>query len=156
MKPFQARLRRLIGPVLIAAIGLYAIRGSFGLGLWSGDIPGPGLYPLICGGVLVALCAGAIGVEILRRPPVPLPGEPTLWARLILYLVALLLFAALIEPLGFLPTSVLALIVAIRLGERRPWPQTLWISLASSTAIWLLFDRLLGVPLPMGLLEGLR
>jgi len=155
MTPLRARLLRLVGPVLLASIGVFAIHGSIGLGLWRGDIPGPGLYPLICSAILTGLCLLAVLVEIVRHRPPEIQGEPMLWLRLGLYVVSLLVFAVLIEPLGFMPTSVLALMLAMRAGEGRPWSQSLVISLAGSVAIWFLFDRLLGVPLPAGVLAGI-
>ena len=57
----------LAGIGAFAAVGVYVLVSSVGLGLWTSLGPGPGLFPFAMGGVLVAMSALWL-VQELRRP----------------------------------------------------------------------------------------
>jgi putative tricarboxylic transport membrane protein len=67
----------------------------------------------------------------------------------------LLVFAGLFEPLGFILSSILVGIPMARLYGGRWLPGTLIICLLS-VGLYLLFDKVMDVPLPLGLLDVLE
>jgi hypothetical protein len=84
----------------------------------------------------------AIG-ETLSKDIVPLT---------VIKLVGLLVaYAILLQTLGFLPTSALFLISAIKILSRRSWGFTLVVSLGSLIVIWLIFRIVFTVLLPAGI-----
>lgn len=145
---------RLLGPIVLLAIAGFGMQQAVGLGLWLGPMPASGLFPLICGILLAAFA----GIDLLLRlRPAPPAGEaepPLLLRRPLLYGLGLVAFAALLRPAGFFPTSILAVVLIVRFAEGRSWRTTVLVALPASLGVWILFEHLLGVPLPHGLLAG--
>ncbi|MNC75439.1 Tripartite tricarboxylate transporter TctB family protein [compost metagenome] len=67
----------------------------------------------------------------------------------------LLVFAATFEPLGFILSSILIGVPMARLYGGRWLPSVVIIGLMSIALYWL-FDRVMDVPLPLGLLDVLE
>ena len=80
-------------------------------------------------------------------------GRRTLWAAgLLAFAVAYLLT---VETLGYLISlAVLIPAVAIYLGARIRW-RPVAVGLGGAVVLWLMFDKLLGVGMPEGILRGL-
>jgi putative tricarboxylic transport membrane protein len=69
--------------------------------------------------------------------------------------VLLLVFAGLFEPLGFVLSSILIGIPMARLYGGR-WLPSVVIITFMSIALYVLFDKVMDVPLPLGLLDVLE
>src|SRR3546814_5213671 len=69
--------------------------------------------------------------------------------------VLLLIFAATFEPLGFILASIVVGVPMARLYGGRWVPSVVIISLMA-IGLYLLFDKLMDVPLPLGLLDVLE
>lgn len=114
---------------------------------FSYDPVGPRAYPLL----LLALMAAA-ALWLLCKPS----GEPTLpisWAlarKVALCIGALLAYALLFDPLGFVLSTALAGFGLGLLFGGRLLPSAL-SGLLMGTLLYGLFDYLLDVPLPLGL-----
>jgi putative tricarboxylic transport membrane protein len=119
------------------------------MGSWQS--PAPGLFPLLVSLVLAGLALTLLLVTLGTHAPAP-PGEspaarPTkVWWTL----VSLLAFYALLEWLGFLLASFLLLFFLLRAIAGQRWRVTLAISVGASLSSYLVFDRLLKLPLPRG------
>lgn len=102
---------------------------------------------IMVGAMLVVL------VQTLRRPATRavafrldiLPGEVVLMVGL------LVAYALLLRPLGFLPTSFLFLLVAIRLLSRGSWLRAGLIAAVSVLFVWVVFRLVFTVLMPQGL-----
>ncbi|TFF24866.1 tripartite tricarboxylate transporter TctB family protein [Jiella endophytica] len=82
-------------------------------------------------------------------------GHEVLPPMVMVFAVLLLVYALLLEPLGFLPTSFLFLVVAIRLLSHRSWLYAAAISLLSLALIYILFRIVFTVLMPPGIVpEG--
>ena len=57
----------LVGIGAFAAVGVYVLVSSIGLGLWTSLGPGPGLFPFAMGAVLAAMAVVWL-LQELRRP----------------------------------------------------------------------------------------
>jgi len=117
---------------------------------------GPRAFPLLMLGLLAA------GLVYLLIHPTPLehdPDEPPPTAqayRKVGLCIALLLgFVMAFETLGFIPASALAGLCFARLYGGR-WLPSLVLAVLLTLGLYLLFDRLLDVPLPLGILAGLE
>lgn len=110
--------------------------------------PGPGLFPLLAG--LTMTLAGLIAVIVeYRAPSVAAVELGESFRRVPMLVAALVLYAIVLKPAGFLASSAaLAGLVLVILGRRRAWT-VVTIAGALSAGTWLTF-RLLGVPLPPG------
>jgi putative tricarboxylic transport membrane protein len=118
---------------------------------------GPRAYPLLMLGLmclgLVYLIIRPAQISHTQEDDHPLDG-PTL--RKVVTCCAILLgFALLFEPLGFpLSSFIAALLFAHLYGGT--WKAGTLFSLLLSIGLYLLFDRVLEVPLPLGPLAGLE
>ena len=114
--------------------------------------PGPAAFPrLIFGGVailaLLQLLEPGKGEEELPR------GRQALKVGGVL--VLLLVYAAVLKPLGFIVSTVIFLVGALILaGVRRPLPLVL-MPVGLAVVLFYVFYELLRVSLPRGVIEGL-
>lgn len=113
-----------------------------------------GVFPLIAGGLgLIASgwlgCGTLHGNQTAAEPDLPKPSglRMAIWAGTLLALLALM------QPLGTFIVLPLFLLSNLRLLAALRWWPAILISLGFTVAIYAVFDRLLTVPLPHGLLE---
>ncbi len=116
---------------------------------------GPKAFPLL---LLLLIAAGA--VQLLFKPATESHGEEPPMTRDVLVkvticLVMMGLYAALFETLGFILSSVMFGIGMGRLYGGR-WPQSLISGTVLAIGLYLLFDKALDVPLPLGILSSLE
>jgi len=114
---------------------------------------GPRAWPLA---LLLLLTLGAIGllatvadskVQQAEHPP-----SRALLVRLAGCVVLLLIYAALFETLGFIPSAMLLGVGLARLYGGR-WSLAIASGLILGIGLYLLFDKALDVPLPLGVLS---
>ena len=117
---------------------------------------GPRAFPL--------LMLGLMGVALLYMVFRPAPikhseDEPPLdrqtLTKIGICVLLLLVFAGLFEPLGFILSSILIGIPMARLYGGR-WLPSIVVTTLMAIGLYLLFDRLMDVPLPLGLLDVLE
>ena len=145
--------------------------GMFGvlLGLWvlwrSANMPadlvmkiGPGFFPGILAGGLILFSASLI-VKAVRgksKGKLEVRGWNDLGLRRgLITLGAAIAFVAVMEPLGFIPASIVFLTFMMGvMGKRKPLLIALVPTLIT-VAIWLVFEKLLHLSMPPGVLDGL-
>ncbi|WP_323765680.1 tripartite tricarboxylate transporter TctB family protein [Marinovum sp.] len=148
--------RRRPGELAFAGVMLAA---SLGL-LWSAygisgfeALSGAGSVPMATTFVMVV----ASGMVLVKTARLPLDRAETL-ARdilppvVVLFAGALVLYGILLKPLGFLPTSALFLVVAVKALAKRGWLWTLGVAFSSLVVIWLIFRIVFSVLMPAGIL----
>lgn len=117
---------------------------------------GPRAFPLL---MLGLLAAGLIYLLIHPTPVHQDPDEPPMTrqtlSKIALCVALLLGFALTFESLGFIPSSVLTGLLIARLYGGR-WLPSLGLACALAVGLYLLFDRLLEVPLPLGIFKVLE
>lgn len=137
---------RLTGLVLLALAVAYGVTAS-GFEAMIGDPLGPAVFPIV-----LAVPLGLLSLVLVARPdPEPdWPGGRALLKQAFT-LLAFVAYAFLLEPLGFVVATVLAVtVMALLLGARlRPAATA---GLATALVLFVLFDQLLGLPLPSGVL----
>jgi putative tricarboxylic transport membrane protein len=137
-------------------IGILFCIGGFHYGIRRSGIPGPGFLPFVTGIILVALSLALLISRLLNRggragsKEDPMPGGQAL-TRILKVLGALCLYVLLLEPLGFLLTTFLFMVLLLRL-EPRSWFFILFGAIGATLFFFVLFKVLLRVPLPSGLL----
>jgi putative tricarboxylic transport membrane protein len=155
----RQRVADLIGSLLLLVLGALFAAGGIGYGLQRGGRIGPGFMPLLAGSALVVF-AILVGVEALRRPPSS-PRSPSKTAEEKSYRFVAVVMALtsgtvlLVQLLGFLVACALLIFVLVAVVERQGWRSALLISVGATAIIWLIFVRLLVVPLPTGMLGGI-
>lgn len=154
---FGLRLAALVVVILGGVILTQVTQIGTGAGF---IVVGPRVFPTVVGiGVLV------LGVLFLLRttlrPDRDLVAEVTTeesstdWTTIILTFLALVVYAALLKPLGYaLATGLFFPIVARIFGSTRLGRDAL-MGIALGLVIYLSFTQILGVRLPAGLLAGI-
>lgn len=136
----------LAGIGAFAAVGVYVLISSVGLGLWTFLGPGPGLFPFAMGAVLAAMSAVWL-LQELRRPSETAEGVDR--ALVIAVVASLVVLAAVMDLLGFQLSMFLFLMYHLKLRGRRAWPSSLVTALAGSVGAFYAFNYGLNVALPV-------
>lgn len=140
---------RILGLVTLAvAIGMAALASQF-QAPFSYEPIGPARYP-----ILVAILLGLCGAWLVFRPgpPVPWP-QGALLRKIVLMFAALIAYALVFEPLGFMVATAL-LTVALGLLFDGALKRVIVGGVLLGPGLYILFDRLLDVVLPLGSLWG--
>ncbi|MDD0974393.1 tripartite tricarboxylate transporter TctB family protein [Pseudomonas fontis] len=149
-------LQRCFALILLAVCITLAVMAWPYQAAFSYEPVGPRAYPLL---MLGLMGLGLLYLAIRPTPIVRKDDEPELDRESLIKIGAcvllLLVFASTFESLGFILSSILIGIPMARLYGGRWLPSVAIISLMS-IALYLLFDRTMDVPLPLGLLDVLE
>jgi putative tricarboxylic transport membrane protein len=140
---------RLVGSGAFVG-GLVVAFVSYGLGLGDFRMPGPGAWPFILG-LVFAVLGGWLWLHPEVTPAATEQGESR-WAALAICLVSFFGYAFLLEPLGYLVTTILLMIVQLRWVEGRTWTVTLSTSVLAAVVSFVTFGVWLKVSLPAGII----
>ncbi|AKF47575.1 tripartite tricarboxylate transporter TctB family protein [Pseudomonas fragariae (ex Marin et al. 2024)] len=147
--------RIFAGVLLLACIGLALMAWPY-QAPFSYEPVGPRAFPLLMLGLM-----GVALLYLLIRPTsiVHTEEDPELDRETLIKIgvciVLLLVFAGLFEPLGFILSSILIGIPMARLYGGR-WLPSVVVVILMSVGLYLLFDKAMDVPLPLGLLSVLE
>lgn len=121
--------------------------------------PGPAFLPVLLAVALGLLALGLLARALAARGAWGRGGPGLLeWVRrggwrLLVMVLALAGYAALLERVGFLGSTALFLGILLGVVGRQRWPVVLGVALGTAVLTQLLFVRLLGIPLPRGLVS---
>jgi putative tricarboxylic transport membrane protein len=139
---------RLCGVIALAVAVTTAI-GARKLIIFSNGIPGPGLVPFMAA-ASVALCGLVLLVKDSSRGATIVWPHAELRSKLIGSLVFVFLYSGLVPIIGFFTATMVFLIMLSRWwGGYRWWVAIIFGAIAAGVTA-LVFDVLLGVPLPRG------
>jgi putative tricarboxylic transport membrane protein len=128
------------------------------LGLPYGNIhnPGPGFFPLwlgvILGGMSIALFVQTTRGKESERTLGDILEEDVRWGKVLLVLAVLILYAFLMDYIGFLIVTFLLMIVLLRFIEPQPWKVVIGWALGGSVGSYLIFEVWMKLRLPKGFL----
>ena len=146
------RRRDLGAAAVLLAFGLFALTQARGLRFGTVVAPGPGFFPLRLAAALFLTSVGLL-VQALRAAPggaALLIGGGRRFA-VAGTLASLLVYALVLERLGFLLATFALLVFFFRALQRQSWLVVVGGSLATSLLTYLVFRIWLGVNLPGGL-----
>ncbi|NMY37761.1 MULTISPECIES: tripartite tricarboxylate transporter TctB family protein [Pseudomonas] len=149
-------LQRIFASVLLlACVGLALMAWPY-QAAFSYEPVGPRAFPLL---MLGLMGLGLIYMIFRPTPVVHSEEDPQLdrdtLTKIAVCVVLLLIFAGTFESLGFILSSLLIGIPMARLYGGRWLPSVVIISVMS-VGLYLLFDKAMDVPLPLGLLDVLE
>ncbi len=144
----------VVGAGFVAA-GALIIAGTLNYPSLDAGHPGPSLFPRLLGGLMV-IFGGLVGVEGLRTRDTT---EDVAWLRLyrnsafinaVFVVGAVVTYIVMVERIGFLLMGTLILCVLMWRLRVRPLT-ALVVAIIFSNLVYLLFAKILRVPLPGGL-----
>ncbi len=141
----------IVAGLCFLAIGIGFTVGAVKLRIGAPTEPQPGFFPFWDGLILIALSAIFIFQAWRGRA-----GESRAFGRMggpIIVVLALILYVAAMEAVGYVIATALLSATVLKVLDTKPRLLVL-ISLILAIASYLIFDRLLGVTLPLGLLAA--
>ena len=141
----------IVAGLCFLAIGIGFTVGAVKLQIGAPTEPQPGFFPFWDGVILIALSAVFLFQAWGGRA-----GESHVFGRLggpAVVVLALVLYVATMETVGYVITTALLSAAVLKVLDTKPRVLVL-ISLILAVASYLIFDRMLGVTLPLGLLAA--
>jgi hypothetical protein len=143
------RRRDLLSAGALAALAVAYLVANRAYPLDTLATPGPGIFPLAAGLLLLGLAAGQ-AVAAGRAPhPDPSAGGVAI-SRVVGLMAALVGYALAAGTLGFLTASFALVLAASRLLGAPGWLRPAALALGVTLGAYLIFVAWLGVPLPRG------
>jgi len=133
---------------------LYASIESFRLGIGTAHRPGPGFFPFGA-----AIAVGVISLLRVWRTCKEIPitkmtviATSREWKKIVCAVASMLLYAYLLEPLGFVICTFLLMAFYLKVIAAQRWLLSLSFAAAVAGVSYLFFDVLLNAQLPRGIL----
>jgi len=148
----------IVGGLVGILIGAYAI--------WEGtNMPpdfimkiGPSFFPNILASLLILFSVASIVFALKGKSkgtvePIKLSDKGA--QRGVITLLATIVFCAVLDPLGFIPTAIIFLVfMMLLMGNRKPWQLAIAPPLVTFS-IWLIFEKALNLSMPAGILTDI-
>lgn len=144
------KLRNNVACLFFFLIGIGFSVGGIALKLGTLTEPGPGFFPF-WGGLCLVVIVGLLFFQN-RHQQERFKSSPGQFVRPILVIAALVFSVASFESLGYIITMTVVSLTLLYVLKTKPLWLAFVISLALSVVSYLIFHRLLSVPLPLGIL----
>ena len=140
---------------ILIIVGVVFIVSSLKLGIGNIGSPGPGFVPLGAGGLLIILTLGTIVETFFKRERKSRPKilEGSQWWVMLSVPLSLLVYALLLDIMGFIPCTFLILVFLFKIWGRQSWKVVLGASMLITGFTYLLFSYFLKINFPIGLFE---
>jgi putative tricarboxylic transport membrane protein len=148
--PNQRRPGELVFACLLLIFSLFLLTEAYGISGF-GKLSSPGTVPMATAAIMV-LC---MVIVVARTMGLPRVAKETLLRdivpfRVMLFAALLVAYALALRPIGFVPTTAVFLIAAIRLLGRG-WLFSFGVGLGALIGIWLIFRLVFTVLMPAGI-----
>jgi putative tricarboxylic transport membrane protein len=147
-------MMRKVGDILVGIVFLFIATvftvGGIRLEIGTPTEPQPGFFPFL-GGITLIILAGILLFQGWQGKSSGTQAFGKLWGPLILT-AGLVAYVAALETAGYIiATTILSAVVLQILGTKSFWVMSA-ISIILGVGSYFIFDGLLGVPLPVGVL----
>ena len=146
----RRNLGDIIGSIFFMFVGIGVTIGAIGLHVGKATEPQPGFFPFL-GGITLSVLSGILLLRTWRGRNTGTRAFGKLWGPCILFLV-LIFYVATLETLGYLICTAILSAVILRVMETRSLKVLILTSILVAVGSYILFHRLLDVPLPLGIL----
>jgi putative tricarboxylic transport membrane protein len=144
----------ILSGLFLLAVSLAICAGSLRMHVGTLTAPGAGFFPLLTGMVL-----GVFSILIMIQAKKTGEEPVKFWAPeankrgIYLTFLFILLYALLLERVGFVATTTLFFLLVSRFVFGFRWSRSIFFALVTSFATYFVFTLLLGAPLPQGIVE---
>lgn len=149
------RSRDIISSLFWAAMGIGICWGGYDLELGSLRDPGGGFMFFWVGVIMIGLSCGILAQAVRQKT---IAGEMQAvwagiaWKKIVSVLAVLFIYAYFLNPLGFIPATILLLIFLFKAVEPQRWSWAVLGAVVSTLAVYSVFRLWLQCQLPPGLL----
>lgn len=142
----------LIAALIWMGLGITIAIGSYGLKLETLRSPGPGLMPFLLG---IGLSLSSLPILVRSLMIKDNGGDENIWSgvefkKLGLVVTSLLVYALILEKVGFVLMTFFLLLMLFKVIGSRKWSFSLMVSVLTVIVTYLVFVVLLKVELPLG------
>jgi hypothetical protein len=142
-----------VGSIFLFLLGIGAVFGAIRLKVGSPTEPQPGFFPFLGGLSLIVLSSVIFFKGWAGKSPTKVVfGEV---GRPALLLVVLIALVAVLDRVGYVIGTFIASGLILRILNAKSWWTLILTSLCLSVGTYILFDKLLGIDLPVGILARL-
>ena len=147
----------LLFDLFLVLLGIVILIVSFRYGFGTLKRPGPGLYPFFIGGAVFILSLLVAISELKTKEGPPLPSLPPLMDKkgsktFLLMTLTFCLWILVMPLLGYVIVTLLATYAFCKIMKLEGWWKPLSVSAGTAFFIYLLFDYMLYIDLPRGIL----
>lgn len=140
----------IIAGFFFAFIGMGVMFKAVQLRIGTATEPQPGFFPFL-GGITITILAGMLLIKAWRGRSIGAQPFGNL-RRPALLILGLFFYVFLLDALGYIISTTLLAAVVLYILETRPWWVVAGVSFSLSVGTFALFDRLLSMSLPKGIL----
>ncbi|HEX7882277.1 MAG TPA: tripartite tricarboxylate transporter TctB family protein [Afipia sp.] len=142
----------LWGGLVGLALGIFVVWAGYKLKIGNINDPGSG-FVLFYTGILMCLFALSIIIAAVTEggPTVESLWVGTRWTKPLVVIGCLTAFAVLLEPLGFLLSSIPLLLLLLRVIDPVRWTLAIPLAVLAPLGVWWVLKRALLIQLPSGI-----
>ncbi len=112
-----------------------------------GSSVGPDIFPTVLGIILILLSIRLL-FETMKYERAEGTKEPVQYVKFLIIFISAVLYAAVLEPVGYVISTFIFLLIAFQTMERGKWISSLLIAGAFSFGVYYFFAEFLGGSLP--------
>jgi hypothetical protein len=153
--PVTRKPGELAFAAFLTLASLFLLYDAYGISGFQA-LSAPGAIPMAAT-LAMAISAGIVLIRTARSTPENSShfGRDILPARILVIGLLLIVYAFALQPVGFLPTSAVFLVLAVKYLSTRSWGFAIGVSLFSLLLIYLIFRIVFTVLMPTGIVpEG--
>ena len=139
--------------VFLLIVSFFLCYGAIKLGIGKTHDPGPGFFPFLAGLIIAVLSLILIITSFQAQHQHSLPEGPLLTGRAALTLGVFLISGFLVEKAGFFIITFFVTMTMLWINGVKKWPFLFLVAILTSVGIYLVFNVLLDVRLPLGILR---
>jgi hypothetical protein len=140
----------VVGSFFLFFLGIGAVIGAIRLHVGSPTEPQPGFFPFL-GGISLIVFSTIIFLKGRAGPHQKKVASGEIW-RPVLLLAVMIALVAVLGRVGYVIGTFIASGLILRIMNVTSWRVLLLTSLCLSVGTYILFDKLLGIELPVGIL----
>lgn len=142
----------LLGGLIGLALGIFVTWSGYKLKIGSIHDPGSG-FVVFYAGILMCLFALSIIVSAVSEwgPTMGSLWAGTRWTKPLIVTGCLMVFAFLLQPLGFLLSAIPLLLLLLRVIDPVRWTLAIPLAMLAPLCVWWVLKRALLIQLPAGM-----
>lgn len=140
--------------IISIVLGVIYLIQSLQYEMGTMDRPGPGFYPVFVAAFLIIGAIGTILSAIIHPPEgvINWPIKAERW-RVLGVIAVSFFYAFTLRFVGFLICGAIVTFVCLHVMGMRSWPLKIGVTVIVTIASFLVFDKLLSIPLPRGIIS---
>ena len=133
------------------AFSIFICFGSMRLEIGTFHNPGTGFFPFLAGVVFAVLSLILLIQSLVAGENVEGILGKVRWKNIILVLICLVVYAVVLEKLGFMISTIFFIGVVLRVIEKKRWSLVVVVSVSATLVFWVIFQYWLQSQLPKGI-----